>query len=86
MNASKISDVANMNFNAEQQVALENSRNANTVNIANLSNRQALVMAEAAVLSNLDMAKLNNRQQSAVMQRHSLMRQVKIKRISSLLI
>ena len=73
MNASKISDVANMNFNAEQQVALENSRNANTVNIANLSNRQALVMAEAAVLSNLDMANLNNRQQSAVMNAQSFM-------------
>ena len=31
MNASKISDVANMNFTAEQQVALENSRTANTM-------------------------------------------------------
>jgi len=67
MNASKISDIANMNFNAEQQVALENSRAVNTMNLANLSNRQALVMAEAAALSQLDMANLNNRQQAAVM-------------------
>lgn len=67
MNASKISDVANMNFNAEQQVALENSRAVNTMNLANLSNQQALVMAEAAALSQLDMANLNNRQQAAVM-------------------
>lgn len=66
MNASKISDVANMNFTAEQQVALENSRNANTVNMANLSNKQAVVMAEAAALANLDMANLSNRQQAAV--------------------
>tara|TARA_R110000764_G_scaffold34154_4_gene76324 strand:- start:3616 stop:6465 length:2850 start_codon:yes stop_codon:yes gene_type:complete len=67
MNASKVSDIANMNFTAEQQVALENSRNANTMNLSNLSNRQAIVMAEAAALSNLDMANLSNRQQAAVM-------------------
>ena len=65
-NASKISDVANMNFTAEQQIALENSRAANTMELANLSNSQAMVMAEAAALANLDMANLNNRQQAAV--------------------
>ena len=32
MNASKISDIANQNFTAEQQVALENSRIANSQN------------------------------------------------------
>lgn len=67
MNASKISDIANMNFTAEQQVHLENSRAVNSMNIANLNNRQALVMAEAAALAQLDMANLNNRQQAAVM-------------------
>jgi len=67
MNASKISDIANMNFTAEQQIALENSRTANTMNLANLGNRQALVMSEAAALANMDMANLNNRQQAAVM-------------------
>ncbi len=65
-NAAKISDVANMNFTAEQQIALEDSRAANTVNLNNLSNRQAMVMAEAAALSQLDMANLSNRQQAAV--------------------
>ena len=30
----------------------------------NLSNRQAMVMAEAGALANLDMANLNNRQQA----------------------
>ena len=59
LNSSKIADVANMNFTAEQQVALENSRIANTMNLANLGNRQAMVMAEAAALSNLDMANLS---------------------------
>jgi len=65
-NASKISDVANMNFTAEQQIALENSRATNTMNLANLGNKQAMVMAEAAALANLDMANLSNRQQAAV--------------------
>jgi len=65
-NAAKVSDVANMNFTAEQQIALENSRAANTMNLANLNNSQAMVMAEAAALANLDMANLSNRQQAAV--------------------
>ena len=65
-NAAKIADVANMNFTAEQQIALEDSRAANTVNLNNLSNRQSMVMAEAAALSQLDMANLSNRQQAAV--------------------
>lgn len=66
MNATRVSEIANINFNAEQQVALENSRAANTMNLQNLSNKQALIMAEAAALSQLDMANLNNRQQAAV--------------------
>jgi hypothetical protein len=65
-NAAKVADVANMNFTAEQQVALENSRIANTMNLQNLSNTQAMVMAEAAALSQLDVENLNNRQQAAV--------------------
>jgi hypothetical protein len=65
-NATRIADVANMNFTAEQQIAIEDSRAANTMNMANLNNQQAMVMAEAAALSQLDMANLNNRQQAAV--------------------
>ena len=73
MNAAKVSEIANMNFSAEQQVALENSRAANTMNLQNLSNQQAMVMAEAAALSNLDMANLNNRQQAAVQNAQSFL-------------
>jgi hypothetical protein len=65
-NSARIGDIANMNFTAEQNIALENSRAANTMSLSNLSNRQAMVMAEAAALANLDMANLNNRQQAAV--------------------
>ena len=72
-NAGRIADVANMNFTAEQNIALENSRIANTMNLANLSNSQAMVMAEAAALSNLDMANLNNRQQAAVQNAQNFM-------------
>ena len=72
-NSAKISDIANMNFTAEQTIALENSRTANTMNLSNLSNSQAMVMAEASALSNLDMSNLNNRQQSAVQNAQSFL-------------
>jgi len=62
-----------MNFTAEQQIALENSRAANTMGLANLSNRQAMVMAEASALANLDMSNLNNRQQAAVQNAQAFM-------------
>ena len=65
-NAARVADVANLNFTADQQIQLENSRIANTMNLQNLNSKQALVMAEAAALSNLDLSNLNNRQQSAV--------------------
>jgi hypothetical protein len=65
-NASKISDIANMNFTAEQQVQLENSRAVNTMNLNNLSNSQAMVIAEASALAQMDLSNLNNRQQAAV--------------------
>jgi len=65
-NATTISEIANMQFSADQQVALENSRAANTMQLQNLSNRQAVVMAEAAALSQLDISNLNNRQQAQV--------------------
>ena len=64
-NAAKISDIANLNFTAEQQVQLENSRIANTMNLQNLSNNQALVMAEASALAQLDTANLNNKNSSS---------------------
>jgi hypothetical protein len=66
INASKISDIANVNFTASQQIALENSRLANSESLAELNNSQALVMAEAAALSQLDVANLSNRQQTVV--------------------
>jgi len=66
MNAAKVSDIANMNFSAEQQVALENARLTQTVNLANLSNRQAKIMADAASMTQIEMINLNNRQQAAV--------------------
>ena len=72
-NAAKIGDIANMNFTAEQNIALENSRAANTMDLNNLSNKQAMVLAEASALSNMDMSNLSNRQQSAVQNAQSFM-------------
>ena len=65
-NAAKISDIANMNFTADQQVALENARLAQSVDLANLNAANAKVLADAAAMSQMDMANLNNRQQAAV--------------------
>ena len=65
-NSARIGDIANINFTAEQQIALENSRNVQTTNLANLSNRQATLLAEASALANLEQANLGNRQQAAV--------------------
>ena len=72
-NSARIGDIANMNFTAEQNIALENSRAANTMNLSNLNNRQAMVMAEAAALSQLDTQNLNNRQQTAVQNAQNFM-------------
>jgi len=72
-NASRIGDIANMNFTAEQQIGLENSRAVNTMNLNNLSNTQAMTMAEASALSQLDMSSLNNRQQAAVQNANSFL-------------
>ena len=66
MNAARVSEIANMNFTADQQVALENAKMAQSVNLSELNNRQAVVMAEAAQLSQLEMASLSNQQQAQV--------------------
>ena len=65
-NAARISEIADINFSAEQTIALENARMAQTVDLANLSNRQAKVMADAATMTQIDLANLDNRQQAAV--------------------
>ena len=66
LNAATISDIASKNFEAKVTIALENSRLANSMNIANLSAKNALVLAEAAQVATLETANLNNRQQVAV--------------------
>jgi hypothetical protein len=72
-NASKISDIANINFSAEQQIALENAQLAQTVDLANLNNRQAVTMAQASAIAQADMANLSNRQQAAVQNAQSFL-------------
>ena len=72
-NASKISDIANINFSSEQQIALENAQLAQTVDLANLSNSQAVTMAQASAIAQADMANLSNRQQAAVQNAQSFL-------------
>ena len=66
LNAAKVSDIANKNFDAQTQIAIENSRLANSMDIANLSARNAVVMGKMAQMSQLETTNLNNRQQAAV--------------------
>ena len=65
-NAARVSEIANIQFNADQQIALENAKLAQTVDLANLNNRQAMVIANAAQVANLETTNLNNRQQAEV--------------------
>lgn len=73
INASRVADIANLNFSAQQQVALENARMAQTVDLSNLSNQQAMIMATAAQTATLETANLNNRQQAAVVNSQSFL-------------
>ena len=66
LNAAKVSDIANKNFDSQTQIAIENARLTNSMDIANLSARNAVVLAKAAQIANLETTNLNNRQQAAV--------------------
>lgn len=66
LNAAKVADIANRNFDAQTTIALENSRLANSMDIANLSARNAVVLGKMAQMSQLETMNLNNRQQVAV--------------------
>lgn len=66
LNAARIADIADKNFDAQTTIALENARLTNTMDVANLSSRNAVVLAKAAQMSQLETTNLNNRQQAAV--------------------
>lgn len=66
LNAARIADIADKNFTADVTIALENARLTGTMDLQNLSNRQALVLAKTAQIANLETTNLNNRQQVAV--------------------
>jgi hypothetical protein len=74
-NAAKISDIANTNFSTEVQIALENSRMAQTTDLSNLGNKQAVIMAQAASIADTDMANLNNKQQVAIRNAQAFLQQ-----------
>jgi hypothetical protein len=66
LNAARIADIADKNFTADVTIALENARITSTVDLQNLSNKQALVLAKTAQVANLETTNLNNKQQVAV--------------------
>ena len=65
-NAATISEIANLNFTAEQQIALENAKLAQTTNIANLEAENAVILAEAAATSALEIENLSNQNKARV--------------------
>lgn len=66
LNAAKVADIANKNFDAQTTIAIENARLTNTMNVSNLSAKNALVLANAAQIAQLETQNLNNRQVAAV--------------------
>lgn len=66
LNAARIADIADKNFTADVTIALENARITGTMDLQNLSNKQALVLAKTAQVATLETTNLNNRQQVAV--------------------
>jgi len=64
--STRVADIANVNFNSQQQIALENAQLTQSVDLANLNASNAKVMADAAALSQTDLTNLNNRQQAQV--------------------
>ena len=65
-NASRIAEIANINHNTGVQIALENSRLAQQVDLANLDARNAKILSDAAAMTSIEQQNLNNRQQAAV--------------------
>ena len=64
-NAARISEIANMNFTAEQTIALENARLTNTMDIANLDAKSAKTVADTAALASLERQNLSAVNQAA---------------------
>ena len=66
LNAARIADIADKNFTADVTIAIENARLTSSMDLQNLSNRQALILAKTAQVASLETTNLNNRQQVAV--------------------
>lgn len=64
-NAARISEIANMNFTAEQTIALENARLTSTMDVANLSAKSAKTVADTAALASLERTNLSAINQAA---------------------
>ena len=65
-NAATISEIANLNFTADQEIAIENAKLAQTTNLANLEAENAVILAEAAATSALEIENLSNQNRARV--------------------
>lgn len=66
LNAARIADIADKNFTADVTIAIENARLTSSMDLQNLSNKQALILAKTAQVASLETTNLNNKQQVAV--------------------
>jgi len=66
LNAARIADIADKNFTADVTIAIENARITSSMDLQNLTNKQALILAKTAQVANLETTNLNNKQQVAV--------------------
>mgnify|MGYP005989515443 CR=1 FL=1 len=63
--AERIAEIANLQFSADQTRVLRNAELAQTVDLTNLTNNQAKLLADAAALTQVDVTNLSNEQQVA---------------------
>ncbi len=63
--ADRISEIANLQFSADQTRVLRNSELVQTFDITNVTNDQAKLLADAAALTQVDVTNLSNEQQTA---------------------
>lgn len=66
LNAATIKEIANKNYDTSVQIALENAKMAQTVDLANLDAKNAKILADAAAMTQIESQNLSNRQQAAI--------------------
>lgn len=73
LNAATITEIANKNYDASVQIALENARLAQSVDLANLDAKNAKILADAAAMTQIQSQNLSNAQQASLQNAQSFL-------------